>query len=158
MVRLVPMTEAELQAYLAGAIDNYAQEHVRAGNWLPEEAHQKSANEFRQLLPDGVASKDQYLFSIEDAASGRHIGMLWLAVIVKGAHRTGFIYDFNVDEAQQGKGYGREALKALDEKAAELGVEALSLHVFGHNPRAIHLYEKMGYEVTDLHMTKQLIS
>ena len=28
MVRLVPMTDAEFQVYLARAVDNYAQEHV----------------------------------------------------------------------------------------------------------------------------------
>jgi ribosomal protein S18 acetylase RimI-like enzyme len=157
-VQLVPMTDAELQAYLAFAIDNYAQEHVKAGNWLPEEAHEKSAKEFQHLLPDGVASKDQYLFSIQEVTSRQKIGMLWFAVTVTGAHRTAFIYDFNIDEAQRGKGYGRDALTALDKQAAAMGIESISLHVFAHNSTAIRLYEKMGYEVTDLHMTRKIKS
>ncbi|MBI5564781.1 MAG: N-acetyltransferase [Chloroflexi bacterium] len=156
MVRLVPMTNAEFQVYLALAVDDYAQEHVLAGNWLPEEAHQKSAQEFKHLLPDGVASKDQYLFSIEDTPADLKIGMLWFAVTSKGTHRTAFIYDFIIDEAHRGQGYGRQALAALDGQAAGMGVESISLHVFGHNPTAIALYEKMGYRVTDLHMAKKI--
>lgn len=156
MVRLIPMTDAEFQVYLAQAVDNYAQEHVRAGNWLPDEAHEKSEQEFKQLLPAGPASKDQYLFSIEETQSGKIIGMLWFAVTVKGEHRTAFIYDFMIDEAHRGQGYGRQALTALDERAAVMGLETISLHAFAHNPTAIALYKKMGYEITDVHMAKKV--
>jgi len=155
MVRLVPMTEAEFEVYLAQAVDNYAQEHVTAGNWLFEEAHQKSEQEFKQLLPDGVASKDQYLFSIVEATSGLKIGMLWFAVNHRGLRRTAFIYDFIIDEARRGQGYGRQALAALDEQAAALNIETISLHAFAHNPTAIALYQKMGYAITDVHMSKK---
>jgi ribosomal protein S18 acetylase RimI-like enzyme len=156
MVRLAPMTDAEFQVYLARAVDNYALEHVKAGNWQPSEAHQKSAQEFNQLLPDGVASKDQHLYSIEDVPSGLKIGILWFAVFHKGPRPAAFIYDFEIDEAYRGKGYGRQALTALDEEAATMGIETISLHVFAHNPTAIALYEKMGYAATDLHMAKRI--
>ncbi len=156
MVRLVPMTGTEFDVYLARAVDNYAQEHVSAGNWLPEEAHQKSEQEFKQLLPAGVASKDQYLFSIEDVPSGLKIGMVWFAVNHRGPSLTAFIYDFNIDEAYRGKGFGRQALAALDEQAAALGIETISLHAFAHNPTAIALYQKMGYAITDVHMSKKV--
>ncbi len=156
MVRLIPLTAAELQVYLAGAIDNYAREHVKAGNWLPEEAHQKSEQEFKQLLPDGVASKGQYLFSIEEAQSGQTIGMLWFAVNNRGPRPTAFIYDFIIDEPHRGQGYGRQALAALDQQAVALGVETISLHAFAHNQTAIALYQKLGYAITDVHMAKQI--
>jgi len=156
MVRLVPMTEAEFQPYLAHAIDDYAQEHVQAGNWLPEEAHQKSEQEFRQLLPDGPNSKDQYLFSIEEMSSGTKIGMLWFAVTRRGSHLTAFIYDFSINEAYRGQGYGRQALTALDVQAASIGIETISLHAFAHNQTAIALYQKMGYAITDVHMSKTI--
>ena len=156
MVRLVPMTDAEFEVYLAHAVDNYAQEHVQAGNWRSEEAQQKSAQEFGQLLPDGVASKDQYLFSIVEESAGLKIGMLWFAVNHRGSSLTAFIYDFNIDEAHRGQGFGRQALAALDEQAKALGIETISLHAFAHNPTAIALYQKMGYAITDVHMSKQV--
>ena len=156
MVRLVQMMATEFQAYLARAVDDYAQEHVQAGNWLPEEAHQKSAQEFAHLLPDGIASQDQHLFSIEEGSSGMKIGMVWFAVNRRGSHLSAFIYDFIIDEAYRGQGYGRQALAALDAQAASMGIESIALHAFAHNPTAIALYQKMGYAITDVHMSKQI--
>ena len=53
MVRLVPMKATEYQSYLAISIREYAEEKVQAGNWQPEEALEKSAQDFQKLLPDG---------------------------------------------------------------------------------------------------------
>ena len=36
------------------------------------------------------------------------------------------------------------------------GLETLALHVFGHNPGARALYEKLGYEITNINMAKHL--
>jgi len=47
-------------------------------------------------------------------------------------------------------------MEALEQKALSLGVDRIGLHVFGHNVRASSLYRKMGYEVTDLTMYKEL--
>ena len=156
MVRLIPMTEAEFQVYLARAVDDYAQEHALAGNWSLEEARQRSEQEFKQLLPDGVASQNQYLFSLEDLPSGAKIGLLWFTINRHGSRLTAFIYDFIIDEAYRGQGYGRQALAALDERAASMGIESISLHAFAHNQTAIALYQKMGYEITDVHMSKKI--
>jgi hypothetical protein len=64
MVRLVLMTETEFQAYLEYDVRRYAQEHIKAGHWHPSEALEKSRKEHQRLLPNGLASEDQYLFSI----------------------------------------------------------------------------------------------
>lgn len=51
--------------------------------------------------------------------------------------------------------YVTRALRALDEKAKELGVDKISLLVFGHNHAAQTLYQKAGYEASGIHMTKK---
>lgn len=155
MVQLIPMTENEFKDYLKAAVEEYAQEHVRAGNWDPAEALQKSEQEFQQLLPQGVASPDQHLFSIVDDA-GAKVGMLWFAVRHKGAHPYAFVYDFMIDEQFRRKGYGRQAFAVLEEKAKSLDLDSIALHVFGHNQAAIALYQAAGYEITNLHMSKKL--
>ena len=43
------MTESEFQIYLKHSIENYAQEHVKAGNWDPTNALQKAEKEFAQI-------------------------------------------------------------------------------------------------------------
>ncbi len=156
MVRLVPMTEKEFQAYRRRSVKEYAQEHIRAGNWHPSEALQKAEKEFLQLLPDGVASKNHYLFSLEDDHVGVQVGMIWFAVRDEASHPSAFVYDFLIYEEFRRRGYGRQTLTALEEKAKELGLDTISLHVFGHNQAAIALYQQAGYEATSLYMAKKL--
>ena len=155
MVRLVPLSQADYEAWIAQTIEEYAQEKVRAGNWSSEEALQRARDEFQQLLPNGVATPNTYLRSIEDAASGAKVGQLWLAVRDPKAGRA-FIYDFRIDEAYRRQGYGFQALRALDEFARELGMREIGLHVFGHNYAARALYDKAGYEVTNVNMARKL--
>jgi RimJ/RimL family protein N-acetyltransferase len=156
MVRLAPMTEIEYQAYLESDIQRYAEEQVKAGNWHPSEALEKSRKEHQQLLPDGLATKDKYLFSVQDQDTGSKVGVIWFAVDYKRLEPLAFIYDFVIDEEFRRRGYGTRALQALEEKAKELGVTKISLHVFGHNHAAKALYEKVGYETTGVYMAKKV--
>lgn len=112
--------------------------------------------QFQRLLPNGVASKDQYLYAIVDDA-GRKVGVLWLAVRYQSGIRPyAFVYDFLIDEEFRRRGYGRQAFEVLEEKVKEMGLDSISLHVFGHNQPAIALYQAAGYETTDLQMVKRL--
>jgi len=148
VVRLVPMNEVEYQTYLDNSIREYAEDKVQAGNWQPEEALERSAQEFQKLLPEGVVTKDHYLFDIEDETRGVNVGMIWLARIMQGAQPIMFIYDFRIDEPFRRKGYG--------EQAKALGLDTIALHVFGFNHGARALYEKLGYEITNINMAKKL--
>jgi len=150
------MTEIEYQAYLESDIQRYAEEQVKAGNWHPSEALEKSRKEHQQLLPDGLATKDKYLFSVQDQDTGSKVGIIWFAVDYKRLEPLAFIYDFVIDEEFRRRGYGTRALQALEEKAKELGVTKISLHVFGHNHAAKALYEKVGYETTGVYMAKKV--
>lgn len=156
MVRLVPMTASEFDIYLRDSVAGYAQEHVKAGNWDASDALQKAEKEFLQLLPDGVASKKQHLLSIFDGQTGAQVGLIWFAEQQQASRPSAFIYDFLIYEEYRKQGYGKQTLAALEEKVKELGIETISLHVFGHNEIAISLYQMAGYQVTDLMMTKRL--
>ena len=82
--------------------------------------------------------------------------MIWFAVRGKTPPLAAFIYDFLIYEQYRKRGYGGQTLRAVDERAKELGIETIGLHVFGHNQAAIALYQKAGYEITDLQMEKKL--
>jgi RimJ/RimL family protein N-acetyltransferase len=155
-VRLAPMTQPEYEAFLAHEVKDYAEQHVRAGNWSADEALAKSEEEFKRLLPGGKDSKDNYLFSIFDAGSGVYVGNVWFAVINRGGQRQAFIYDFRILDDFHRQGYGAQAMLALEDEVRRLGIGTITLHVFGHNHAARALYEKVGYEVTDVHMSKHL--
>jgi hypothetical protein len=68
MITLQPMTEAELQSFLEPTILEYAQGHIEDGQWTAAEAVEKSRKDFQDLLPQGVATPDHYLFSLVNEA------------------------------------------------------------------------------------------
>jgi len=149
MVRLETIQQKDFEGFLEREIRAYAEDHVRNGNWPTEGALERSRKEFEELLPDGIHSKDQYLYSIIDDDK---IGVLWVQV----KDQKAFVYDFVIDEAFRGKGYGKQALIAMDEKLKAMDVESVGLHVFGDNITAQELYKKMGYQITGIHMKKEL--
>jgi RimJ/RimL family protein N-acetyltransferase len=156
MVKLSPLNEADFQKHLAFVIDDYARDHVAAGNWPPEGARERSKQEFDKLLPQGLATPGHYLFSVYDEALSQNVGLLWFEYDERRLPPSAFIYDFLIDEAYRRQGYGRLALLALEDKAMEMGIGKIGLHVFGHNHAARALYEQLGYEVTDLRMSKMV--
>lgn len=153
-IELTAMTEATFNQYYKYALKEYADEHVKAGNWREEDAIQKAREQFDQLLPDGLATKGHVLLSI--LHDGEPIGIIWLHVQSNHQEKQAFIFDIKLDENQRGKGLGKAAMEALDQYALSKGVQQIRLHVFAHNHRARSLYEKMGYETTDYKMSKRL--
>src|SRR5215216_5171281 len=151
MVKLEPLQQKDFEQFFDHAIRDYAEDHVRNGNWSIEEALERSRKEFEHNLPDGIHSKDQYLYSIIDER-GNKIGVLWVQV----KDRKAFIFDFVIDKAFRGKSYGKQALAALDENLKTMDVESIGLHVFGDNIVAQELYKKAGFQITDIQMKKTL--
>jgi ribosomal protein S18 acetylase RimI-like enzyme len=130
-------------------IRGYAAEHVRNGNWPEEGSLERSRMEFESLLPQGIHTPNQYLWSLVDGE--QKVGFIWVQV----KDGKAFIYDFLVEEEYRGKGYGKQALSAMDEKLQSMDVESVALHVFGDNVTAQELYKKMGFEITGIHMQKK---
>lgn len=156
MVALAAMIEDDYKHYLEHSIGEYAKEKVRAGTWAEEDALQLSEETFRKLLPEGLLTLEMRFYRIVDEKRAEKVGYYWLHETDSPAGRTFFIYDFLIFEPYQGQGYGKQAMAALDELARGLGISKISLHVFGHNTRALRLYEKSGYAVTDYVMSKLL--
>jgi RimJ/RimL family protein N-acetyltransferase len=155
MVQLTPLSQADYENWIVTTIDEYAGEKVRAGNWPANDALRRARAEFQRLLPNGLATPNNYLLAIVDPASGTRVGMLWLAIQDRDTGRA-FIYDFRIDEPYRRRGYGLQALRALDDLARDLDIRQIGLHVFGHNLAARSLYEKAGYEITNINMTRKI--
>lgn len=151
MVRLEMIQQQDFDRFLEREIRSYAEDHVRNGNWEAEDALERSRKEFEHYLSNGIHTPHQYVWSILNDADQK-IGVLWVEVTAAKA----FIYDFVIDEEFRGKGLGKQALAAMDEKLKSMNVESIALHVFGDNFSAQELYKKMGFVITDMHMMKKL--
>lgn len=151
LITLQIMNSTEYEQYLTHAIKEYAAEHVKAGRWTEEEAVGKAAKEYEQLLPEGENTPNHKLFTIR--ANDEAVGMIWLGL---RPNNKGFIYDIKIQEEHQGRGFGKQAMKEIEKIGKELGLKSIGLHVFGHNEVARSLYEKLGYEITNIKMEKVL--
>ena len=151
VVRLVQIEQQDFEAFLERGIREYAEDHVRNENWPAEGALERSGEQFEKLLPGGIHSKHQHLWSIIDDDNNK-IGVLWVQV----KDGKAFIFDFFINEAFRGRGYGKQALAAMDEKLKAMDVESVALHVFGDNITAQELYKRMGFEISGIHMRKKL--
>ncbi len=156
MIRLVPMTQAQFEAFEENDILEYAREEVRAGFWSEAEALEKAREAHRRLLPQGLATKDHYLYAIQLAEGEAVVGSLWLTVNRDSTQPTGFVYDLEITEGYRHRGYAREAMLELEQLARQMGLRQLGLHVFAHNTAARALYESLGYSVGSLTLLKDL--
>lgn len=155
MVKLFPMDPADYPAYLENSIREYAEDKIKSGQWKESEALEKSRGEFLHLLPDGVHTRNEFIYSIVDEATNQKLGILWVEIKMDETPRRAFGYDFIVYEPFRGKGFGRQALQALDQLLISMDVKSMGLHVFGHNAAAFELYKKMGFEITNINMRKK---
>ena len=155
MIELVPMNEKDFKSYLEFSVKSYAEEKVKSGNWPHEGSLERSEMEFKKLLPNGLKTPDNYLFSAMEGKT--NVGMIWIARRKEdGINDIIWIYDIVVDPEERGKGYGYEIMKALETKTKDFSLSTIKLHVFGHNAPAIALYKKLGYSITNMIMEKNL--
>ena len=156
MIELKEMPPERFPDYQDRLVRDYARDKVRAGVWSPEEAPWRSAADVGGLLSDGTATEGHLLFLLWDDLTFREVGVVWMAVLDSGTGRSVWIYDIEVYEGFRRKGYATQALRAVEERADELGGDRVGLNVFGHNPGARALYESVGYETTSVNMVKRL--
>lgn len=155
MTRLRPMTEDEFSHWREQSITGYAADKVRSGRWSEAESLAEAAKELAGLLPDGLATAGHVIYTIESEA-GVSVGALWVARTERPAGPIGYVYDLVVWPAQRRQGHAAAAMRAMEVEALRLGWCGLALHVFGHNTPARQLYERLGFEPTNLNLFKPL--
>ncbi|TMU87475.1 N-acetyltransferase [Bacillus sp. BHET2] len=154
MILLQPMKEHEYTLWLKDSMKEYAEEKTKAGNFQKETSLEQAELEFKKLLPDGLNSENHYLFTLLSDKNQDEIGNLWINVTED--KKELFIYDIKIHPNQRGKGFGKEAMRSLELFAKGKNISKMSLHVFGHNKIALSLYEKVGYEITNVLMSKSI--
>ena len=79
VTRLVPMTEVELVAFVEAAIPEFSRDKVQSGQWTAAESLSLARQGYAELLPQGIHTPDNFLYTLHDAATGSKVGVLWYA-------------------------------------------------------------------------------
>lgn len=154
-IYLRPMTEAEFEAWRVPNQENYAREKEKEG-LSPEDARAVAEKSFRELLPAGPASPDQYVSLVVEAGSDQAVGAIWWGVQNHGSRRVAWVYSVDIDAVHRGKGYGRASMEAAEAEVRANGFDRFGLHVFGYNKVARNLYQSLGFDETNVVMYKDL--
>lgn len=147
------LREDEYDAFIERAMAFYVDDMVRAGIER-DVAQAKADKDLPQLLPDGLATPDHFMYAIEH--DGRFAGYLWLCNRDGELGHSLFVYAVEIDDELRGRGLGRAAMVFAEQEAQRLGIAKVALNVFGGNAAARHLYLSLGYEETAVHMEKRV--
>jgi ribosomal protein S18 acetylase RimI-like enzyme len=154
-IYLRPVSHDEFVKWKAQSFENYKKEKEKSG-LSPEDAALVAERSFKTLLPEGETSPNQFIYSVIEKASGQVIGTLWWGLQGEGNGKSPWVYDIELQERFRGKGYGRATMLAAETSVKEKGYSKLGLHVFGHNTVARGLYDSLGFQVTNVVMSKDL--
>ena len=155
MSTLRPMTEPEYDAWVAEAVPAYAADKVASGQWSEDAAIELSRKEFEDLLPNGIETPENHLFTVL-SPQGLPVGVLWFAVKNKFNARVAYVFDVAIQEEHRRQGHARRAFIALEDEIRQRGLAGVGLHVFGHNAAARALYAGLGYEPTNISLFKPI--
>jgi len=155
-IELVPFQQAEFDTYFERLLVHYTADKIAAGNISPENAAEAIRKEIETLLPQGLQTPYHTYYHICDQASGDKVGILWVFFDPSERRKMAFIYDLEIDEAYRRQGYASQAMLAVEGVLRAQGAQKIGLHVFGFNTGAQALYRKLGYQVTNVQMAKQI--
>jgi len=150
-VFLRELHDDEFPAWLEAARRFYVADLERHAELPRLEAEEKADRDYGMLFPAGKPTDGQHLLTIEDPRGGS-IGRLFFAERSTGI----WLYEIEIEEGVRGRGLGREAMLAFEQRARELGAEKVTLNVFGGNEVARSLYRSLGYAEESVHMRKRL--
>jgi GNAT superfamily N-acetyltransferase len=154
MIQLVPMNEDQHSDFMQLSQRDQMEGHVREGRWRADEADARMAELKAQFLPQGLATPDHFFWAVMDIDSGKQVGGLWIALVEEAGQRAFFVVDIQVYEPHRRRGYGTQAFLAMEEKARQMEVSTIALHVFEDNHPARAMYHRLGYAGSGSQMAK----
>lgn len=154
MVQLKPMTADAYAQFTKLSMLDFAEAKSRAERLTMTEGHRIAHDAWASLLPQGQQTPLHHFYTAWK--DGQDIGMVWFKEEREWRLPYGYLYQVWIWDEFQGIGLGAATMTALEAKLKDMGLPRLRLHVFAFNERARKLYEKMGYEATNIVMMKDL--
>jgi len=151
---LRPMTKEAYQRFTALAMRDYAESKAKAERLSAREGEGIAEAAWASLLPEHQKTRHHHFFTAFEGEV--EVGMIWFKEELDWETPYAYLYQVWIWDEHQGRGLGRQLMRALENELAVRGLRRLRLHVFAFNQRALKLYESMGFEITNLVMVKEL--
>jgi RimJ/RimL family protein N-acetyltransferase len=140
-IRLRPYDRADIDAILELINDESIKQYLMPGVALM--FNRKDEENF--IDSQSALSPERHSFAIERISDGAYLGGCgFVGIDWKSRHGKVGIF---LGERFTGKGYGSEAMELLINFGFwEMNLNKIKLEVYSFNPRAIRVYEKLGFE------------
>ena len=149
-----PMSEEEFDQYMEFLIPDYAKD-VSQNYMIPlDAAMEESKALMTQLFSNKQDTDEQSVYNIYSIEEDTVMGAIWYHV--QSSSNKAYIYHILIKEKHRRKGIAAAALRKLEEEMRKCGITSMGLNVFGTNPNAYELYEKLGYRVQSTSMGKRI--
>lgn len=136
------MQVLDFQKYYDFKVKNYAKNLIHAG-FLPEDlALSKAQKDFSDAFEDGFQTENTFFYFIVNQ-NNEDIGFTWYRIY---GNTYAYLLEIFIFEEYQNQGYGFKTLNLLENELRAKSMEKIGLNVFNFNTRAIHLYEKVGFQ------------
>ncbi len=150
-MKLTKMNQEEYNLVKGKMIADYSKEKIRVGVWAKEEALDLSKETFETLLKDGAETENNYLYNVLDKRDN-NIAYVWFAKLKQEV----FIYNIDIFEEYKENFEYDKLLTLIEKKVDSLGGKKLSVHTFGYNKELIEKYERFGFKITDITLSKEV--
>ena len=145
-IQFMPLSEGEFSGYYVRLVEAYASTLVESGLCADfKQALNRSRKTIDSLLPNGIATKGQFLFHIQEGG-GQRVGLIWYSEFVPNKG-SAWLCDILIEPRFRRQGYARAALKKMESHLRSIGQNRVGLNTFHWNTAAIRLYESLGYVV-----------
>ncbi|RZV00206.1 UNVERIFIED_ORG: GNAT family acetyltransferase [Serratia quinivorans] len=156
MIELIDMNQQDFERYRVHGIEEYACDLARSLLLSQEQARVEATASYNDALPNGLATPNHRLVCAHVSGSAENIAIVWYSIKQRTFGKQLFVYDFEVDTAWRGKGYGEKILSAVLDAGRAAGAEYAELAVFADNPSAARLYTRLGFKAVNTRMYRKL--
>lgn len=143
-IKLRKMVLQEYNDFYNYSSNNNINELMKEKDISFEEAVYQTEIELKEMLPDGLDTKNNSLMIIEESHS-RNVGFIWYLYEMTDGIQQVFLCDFIIKEKERRKGYAMAALNEMEKNAIACGCKESVLFVRKGNMPAHELYAKCGY-------------
>lgn len=123
--------------------------NAEAFSWHPEQG-KLTLNDLHARMREAWFDPELFLVAHEQDNPENLTGYVWLKVL-PGA-TTGEVYAIGIRPSERGKGLGRELFVRGLELLHARGIATVDLYVEADNEKAIALYDRFGFDVTEEHV------
>jgi ribosomal protein S18 acetylase RimI-like enzyme len=158
MITFKKIEPDEFKRYGQIFIKDYSEDLSVNHGYSPKESLAIATRALSTSFPNNISTASDVIICIMAESSvieNNVVGFLWYNINSDNA--KAYICDFFIFEQHRSKGHGKSAIALLESELAQHEINYLGLRVANNNPRALALYQDLGFNISGLNMSKRVI-